>query len=42
MADEVRRPTIGEVARQAGMRTPRIRYQESRGVLPPPERVDTV
>jgi MerR family redox-sensitive transcriptional activator SoxR len=39
MADEVRRPMIGEVARQAGMRTSRIRFQESRGVLPPPERV---
>ena len=39
MADEVRRPMIGEVARQAGMRTSRIRYHESRGVLPPAERV---
>ena len=39
MADEVRRPMIREVARQAGMRTSRIRYHESRGVLPPTERV---
>ena len=31
--------TIGEVARQAGMRASRIRYYESVGVLPAPERV---
>jgi MerR family redox-sensitive transcriptional activator SoxR len=31
--------TIGEVARQAGMRTSRIRYYEAHGVLPTPERV---
>jgi len=31
--------TIGEVARQAGMRTSRIRYYEAHGVLPAPERV---
>ena len=39
MADEVRRLMTGEVARQAGMRTSRIRYHESRGVLPRAERV---
>ena len=31
--------TIGEVARQAGMRASRIRYYEAHGVLPEPERV---
>jgi len=31
--------SIGEVARQAGMRASRIRYYESVGVLPAPERV---
>jgi len=31
--------TIGEVARQVGMRTSRIRYYESVGVLPVAERV---
>lgn len=30
---------IGEVARQVGMRTSRIRYYESVGVLPAPDRV---
>ncbi len=39
MADEVRRLTIGEVARKAGMCAARIRCNESRGVLPPPGRV---
>ena len=42
MADEVRRLTIGDVTRQAGMRTSHIRYHESRGVLPPPERVSGI
>jgi len=31
--------TIGEVARQAGMRTSALRYYESMGLLPPPRRV---
>jgi len=31
--------TIGEVARQAGLRTSAIRYYEDIGVLPQPERV---
>jgi MerR family redox-sensitive transcriptional activator SoxR len=31
--------TIGEVARQAGLRTSHIRYYEDVGVLPQPERV---
>lgn len=31
--------TIGEVAHETGMRTSRIRYYESIGVLPAPERV---
>jgi MerR family transcriptional regulator, redox-sensitive transcriptional activator SoxR len=31
--------TIGEVARRAGMRTSRIRYYESVGLLPAPERI---
>jgi MerR family redox-sensitive transcriptional activator SoxR len=31
--------TIGEVAREVGMRTSRIRYYESVGLLPAPERV---
>lgn len=30
--------TIGEVARQAGMRTSALRYYESMGLLPPPRR----
>jgi MerR family redox-sensitive transcriptional activator SoxR len=30
--------TIGEVARQAGLRTSAIRFYESVGLLPPPER----
>ena len=30
--------TIGEVARRAGLNTSAIRYYESRGVLPQPER----
>ena len=32
------RLAIGEVAERAGMRTSRIRYYESRGLLPEPER----
>jgi MerR family redox-sensitive transcriptional activator SoxR len=39
MTDEAAVLTIGEVARQAGMRTSRIRYYESIGVLPAPERI---
>ncbi len=39
MADDASRLTIGEVARQAGMRSSRIRYYESVGVLQAPERV---
>jgi MerR family redox-sensitive transcriptional activator SoxR len=39
MPDDVAQLTIGEVARQAGMRASRIRYYESVGVLPEPERV---
>lgn len=31
--------TIGQVARQTGMRTSRIRYYEARGILPAPKRV---
>jgi MerR family redox-sensitive transcriptional activator SoxR len=31
--------TIGEVARRAGLKTSAIRYYESRGLLPEPERV---
>ena len=36
---DVARLTIGEVARRAGMRTSRIRYYESVGLLPEPERI---
>jgi MerR family transcriptional regulator, redox-sensitive transcriptional activator SoxR len=39
MADDAAQLTIGEVARRAGMRASRIRYYESVGVLPAPERV---
>jgi MerR family transcriptional regulator, redox-sensitive transcriptional activator SoxR len=39
MIDDVAVLTIGEVAREAGMRASRIRYYESVGVLPAPERV---
>jgi MerR family transcriptional regulator, redox-sensitive transcriptional activator SoxR len=39
MADDAAQLTIGEVARLAGMRASRIRYYESVGVLPVPERV---
>jgi DNA-binding transcriptional MerR regulator len=39
MADAKPLLTIGELARQAGMRASRIRYYERRGVLPEPARV---
>jgi MerR family redox-sensitive transcriptional activator SoxR len=39
MADELAQLTIGQVARQTGMSTSRIRYYESRDVLPPPARI---
>ncbi len=39
MTEEAASLTIGEVARQVGMRTSRIRYYESVGVLAAPERV---
>jgi MerR family redox-sensitive transcriptional activator SoxR len=39
MTDEAAVLTIGEVAREAGMRASRIRYYESVGVLPAPARV---
>ena len=39
MTDVAAQLTIGEVARQAGMRASRIRYYESVGVLPAPERI---
>jgi MerR family redox-sensitive transcriptional activator SoxR len=39
MADAPGRLAIGEVASRAGMSTSRIRYYESRGLLPEPERV---
>jgi MerR family redox-sensitive transcriptional activator SoxR len=39
MAEVAASLTIGEVAREVGMRTSRIRYYESVGVLPVPERV---
>ena len=39
MAESTAALTIGEVARQVGMRTSRIRYYESVGVLPAPERM---
>lgn len=39
MADDDATLTIGEVARESGMRTSRIRYYEAHGVLPEPERV---
>jgi MerR family transcriptional regulator, redox-sensitive transcriptional activator SoxR len=39
MAGNAAQLTIGEVAQQAGMRTSRIRYYESVGVLPAPQRV---
>jgi MerR family redox-sensitive transcriptional activator SoxR len=39
MVDERAQLTIGQVARQAGMSTSRIRYYEGRGVLPEPERI---
>lgn len=39
MAEEPATLTIGEVARQAGMRASRIRYYEAHDILPQPERV---
>jgi MerR family redox-sensitive transcriptional activator SoxR len=39
MVDVAAELTIGEVARQTGMRASRIRYYESVGVLPEPDRV---
>ena len=39
MADEAAQLTIGEVARRTGMTTSRIRYYESRGVLPAAARI---
>jgi MerR family redox-sensitive transcriptional activator SoxR len=39
MRDDEPTLTIGQVARQAGTRTSRIRYYEAHGILPPPERV---
>jgi MerR family transcriptional regulator, redox-sensitive transcriptional activator SoxR len=37
--EAVRQLAIGEVAERAGMSTSRIRYYETRGLLPEPERV---
>ena len=39
VTDSAERMTIGEVAQRTGMTTSRIRYYESRGLLPEPERV---
>jgi MerR family redox-sensitive transcriptional activator SoxR len=39
VTDDAHQLTIGEVAGRAGMRTSRIRYYESRGVLPEPKRL---
>jgi MerR family transcriptional regulator, redox-sensitive transcriptional activator SoxR len=39
MSEDGKQLAIGEVAEQAGMRASRIRYYESRGLLPAPERV---
>jgi MerR family redox-sensitive transcriptional activator SoxR len=38
MSDDLRQMTIGEVSASASMSPSRIRYYESRGVLPEPER----
>ncbi|HEY8626280.1 MAG TPA: MerR family transcriptional regulator [Solirubrobacteraceae bacterium] len=38
MSDDLRQLTIGEVSAAASMSASRIRYYESRGVLPEPER----
>lgn len=39
MIDDAAVLTIGDIARESGMRASRIRYYESVGVLPAPERV---
>jgi DNA-binding transcriptional MerR regulator len=39
VSEDVRQLAIGEVAARAGMSASRIRYYETRGVLPEPERV---
>jgi MerR family redox-sensitive transcriptional activator SoxR len=39
MSEQAEGLTIGEVARQAGIKTSTVRYYESLGVLPEPERV---
>jgi MerR family redox-sensitive transcriptional activator SoxR len=38
MSEDVRQLAIGEVASRAGMSASRIRYYETRGLLPEPER----
>jgi MerR family redox-sensitive transcriptional activator SoxR len=39
MSEQTERLTIGEVARRAGVKATTLRYYESLGVLPEPERV---